>query len=373
MKILETGIHKKWDKRSLSISLLLLFLVFISACNGQENNSLRKVSATDTTINDKQHSKISWVDPLFYIDGQLCAWVRNIHQDKKGNLWLATNHYGIMYYDGDSLQYFDEKDGLGLGRVTGIVEDQEGNIWIGTAGGLTKYNGQTFSNFSKKDGLTNDEIWDVIIDRKGLFWIGTMEGIFQFDGETFTTFPIPKAEVKDTNTILSYNRITCLLEDKNGTIWIGTDGFGICRFDGQAFTHFTKKDGLCDNNVSDLLEDSMGNIWIGTMYGGVSRYDRQSFTNFTQLGMVEGIEVGGLYEDKSGNIWFAAEHSGVYRYEAGNEDSFTNFHKKNGLNSSGILSIFEDREGRFWLGGWGGLFRYDGHTFKSVTKDGTWK
>ncbi|MCB0535322.1 MAG: hypothetical protein KDD14_24155, partial [Saprospiraceae bacterium] len=69
------------------------------------------------------------------------------------------------------------------------------------------------------------------------------------------------------------------------------------------------------------------------------------------------------------NIWFAAENHGVYRYDGA---SFTNFNTTDGLNTNGVLCIFEDQQGRFWLGGWGGLFRFDGTSFFSVTKDGPW-
>jgi ligand-binding sensor domain-containing protein len=51
-----------------------------------------------------------------------------------------------MRYDGDTLQYFDEKDGLEGGRITGILEDKEGNVWFGSCGGLTKYDGKSFTN-----------------------------------------------------------------------------------------------------------------------------------------------------------------------------------------------------------------------------------
>ncbi|NND34131.1 MAG: regulator, partial [Saprospiraceae bacterium] len=104
----------------------------------------------------------------------------------------------------------------------------------------------------------------------------------------------------------------------------------------------------------------------------------ESFTNFTANGTISGAEVWSIYEDESGNIWFPAENSGVYRYNAGSgyedehPDAFTNFDAADGLNTNGIQSIFRDKEGRFWFGGWGGLFRYDGKSFYSVTKTGPW-
>jgi ligand-binding sensor domain-containing protein len=342
-----------------------------------EPNRLPDDTSMKVNETSKQNADVPWVDPLFYIDGQLCQHVRKIFQDTKGNIWFGTNVYDLMRYNGETLEHFDENDGIGGGRITGIVEDAEGNVWFGTYKGLTKYDlsaeqagGKSFTNFNENNGLLNNEIWSLIIDSKGGFWIGTNEGVCHFDGKEFTTFPIPKARVQDTTTIYAYDRITCIMEESNGTIWFGTDGFGICKYDGENFSQVTIENGLPDNNISDIMEDSKGNIWIGTVFGGLSRYDSKTFSNFTEDGIISGIEVGGLFEDKTGNIWFAAENHGVYRYDG---KSFTNFTEEDGLNTNGILSIFEDREGRFWFGGWGGLFRYDGKSFFSVTKNGPWE
>jgi ligand-binding sensor domain-containing protein len=339
---------------------LLLPFLFATACNGQE---------------EAQAPRHTQVDPLFYLEGQLCQHLRRIHQDRHGNLWMGTNIYGLMRYDGDTLVYFTEKDGLGRGRITGIVEDAAGNLWIGTASGLSKYDGTSFTNFTKKDGLVDDEIWSLIIDRSGTFWIGTMNGASRLDGKEFTTFPIPKAEVKDADPMLSANRVSAIMEDKKGNIWFGLDGYGISIYNGGSFSHLTKESGLPDNNITHILEDKNGDIWISSMSGGISRYDGKAFTNFTQQGVIEGEEVWSVYEDEKGDIWFPAENAGVYRYDG---ETFANFNAAQGLQTNAIQCIFEDRQGRFWLGGWGGLFRYDpaagpsGKTFFSVAKDGPW-
>ncbi|NNJ82400.1 MAG: hypothetical protein HKP11_09415 [Flavobacteriaceae bacterium] len=394
----------------IHIYLLLFLFIFIAACNGQDKKNKSEETSVgsdtitkDTTSKVIRNSTLDYENPfnpptindsLFFIEGQLCQHLRKIFQDSRGNLWFGTNVYGLMRYDGKKLEYFSKKDGLGGGRITGIIEDNAGNLWIGTYSGLTKFDGETFTNFSKQDGLLNTEIWSLLLDSKGMFWIGTTEGVFRFDGEKFTPFSIPKADVKDAITVYSFNRVSNMMEDKNGLIWFGTDGYGICKYDpsvalkqsGNSFTHLTKEDGLPGNNISGILEDKNGNIWIGTMFGGVSKFDGKTFTNFTQNGVVSGIEVGGFFEDSGGNIWFAAENEGVYRYDPMASTrttgvSFTKFNSKNGLQSKGVLCIYEDKQGRFWLGGWGGLFRYnpsaalraDGNLFFSVTRDGPWK
>ncbi len=311
----------------------------------------------------------NYKDPLLYIDGQLCQHLRKIFQDNKGDLWFGTNVYGLMHYNGKTLEYFNRKNGHNYSRITGFVQDKEGNLWFSSYQGLTKYDGLSFTDFTKNEGLPNDELWSLTIAKDGTFLLGTSSGACRFDGQNFSPFPLPRAVVKDPNTILDENRIVSIVEDKSGNLWFGTDGFGICKYDGVHFTNYTTEDGLCDNVIHELMVDSKGRIWIGTFFGGVSMYDGDTFTNFTQSGLVQGEEVSGFYEDRNGRIWFAVENNGVYCYDG---TSFTNYNEKDGLNTNGILSIFEDREHRFWFGGWGGLFRFDGTAFTPVTKDGPW-
>jgi len=354
-------------RKQVLVMVALLVSTLVLSCQYQEPTHPRRtvVSSGSSVAADTSPAR---VDPLFQFEGQLCAWVRNIFQDSRGDLWFGTNHYGIMRYDGDTLLYFDEDDGVGAGRITEITEDTNGVVWIGTYGGLTKYDGTHFTTIMPQHDSISADIWSVEIDRTGQMWLGTIGGVVQFDGlETFTPFPLPGTSVADTATILDYNRITAILEDQRGHLWFGTDGFGLCRYDGDSFQYFTTKNGLPGNVIYDLLVDREGNLWVGTMYGGISRYDGQTFTNFTQTGQVDGEEAGGLFQDTNGDIWFAAEHNGVYRYDG---KAFTHFDE--GAKTGGILAIMQDRENRFWMGGWGGLFRFDGASLEVVTRKGPW-
>ncbi len=361
------GSNKVSFQEIKSIYLALILSVFITSCNEQVKTSPDAVNTNQSKTN--LILQPTYQDPLFFIDGQLCQHLRKIFQDSKGNLWLGTNNYEIMRYDGNTLKYFTEVDGLNNGRITGIVEDTVGNIWFGTYKGLAKFDGKSFTTYTKKDGLLNDEIWSLIIDKKGVFWIGTNKGVSRFDGNEFTSISIPKAQLEEVNTIYSPDRITGIAEDKEGNLWFGTDGFGICKYDGKTFTNFTMENGLCDNTIHELMVDSKGNLWIGTYWGGVCKYDGKKFTNFTKDGVISGVEVSAFFEDSNGDIWFAAENNGVYRYDG---KSFTNLYKEEGLITNGILSIYKDKESRFWFGGWGGLFRYDGKSFFNVTIEGPW-
>lgn len=348
-------------KIQVAIVLILFFSVLSTSCRSQIQTNESEVILPMRSVQK---------DPLFFIEGQLCQHLRRITQDKNGHLWFGTNVYGLMCYNSDKLLYYNRNGGHDYGRITGFVHDKDSSMWFTSYQGLTRYDGHTFTNFTEEHGLRTNESWCLAIDRKGLFWIGTNDGVSCFNGSRFTDFMIPKALVIEPNTLFAEDRIVSIVEDKQGNLWFGTDGFGLVRFDGTSFTHYTTENGLCDNAIHELMIDSKGNIWIGTFFGGVSMFDGKTFTNFTANGVITGEEVCGFFQDKKGNIWFAAENHGVYCY---NGTSFVNYREKDGLITNGILSIFEDREGRFWFGGWGGLFRFDEGSFIPVAAQGPWE
>ena len=339
----------------------------VLSCRGQVETKLK--NKQDKTLTDKSSEVQKWKDPLFFHEGQLCQHLREIFQDSRGHLWFGTNVYDLMMYNGDTLKYITEKDGFSGGRVTAITEDEKGDIWVATSSGLNKYDGQSFTIYTEKNGLSNSEIWSFLIGSNGVMWIGTNEGLSRFDGQNFENISVPKPQVSKPNTIYSADRITGIVEDKKGKLWLGTDGYGIAKYDGQSFTSYTTDDGLVDNTIADLMMDSGGELWIATFWGGLSSYDGEKFTNYTKNGEITGVEISALYEENNGDIWIGVENNGLYNY---NGKVFSHVTEKSPLNAS-ILSIYKDRENRFWFGGWGGLFRYDNDAFIPITKMGPWE
>ena len=76
-----------------------------------------------------------------------------------------------------------------------------------------------------------------------------------------------------------------------------------------------------------------------------------------------------IYEDQLGDVWFSSEGFGVYRYDGTN---FTNYGEAQGLGVPAVQTIFQDRQGRLWVGGGGGLYRLEGESFINVKKEGPW-
>lgn len=358
-----------------SKSCFLLLLIAIScSCNSHG------ITAPPQTEKDATATQKTIIE-----DAQIGKYVVTIFEDSQGVLWFGTMGKGVARYDGYILRYFTTSDGLGGNAVSSMIEDNEGNIWFGTHSGLSKYNGKTFTNFTEKDGLCHSRISNLLIDSKGNFWVGTWGGVCLFDGNAFTSFPIPNPEVETIINEDTKNWITQIMEDKQGNIWFGRDGFGACIYDGNTFKHITKKDGLYSNNVQAIVEDNSGNIWFGTRVaekddpdpsnrfgpGGLTKYDGNNFIQFPNMEGLSKNDVYTLYCDKEANIWISTIESGVYKYD-GKEFSNIKVNDFESEPSKAVQSILKDRKGNIWFGCSGGLFRLHSTGVVNVTVNGPW-
>ncbi len=96
-------------------------------------------------------------------------------------------------------------------------------------------------------------------------------------------------------------KIECLREDRQGRLWIGTHDRGVCCYDGQQFSGYTRQDGLTGNSVYSILEDEEGEVWFGTDQG-LTRYDGHAFQKIE-----EGCSytfLWGSCKDAQGHLWF---------------------------------------------------------------------
>ena len=303
-------------------------------------------------------------------------------EDRDGNLWFSTVLEGLIRFDGEEFVAFTKEDGLGSDMLRGIVEDDEGVLWIGTSGGLTTYDGDTFTTLTNYEPIKVTQGWfehgnhrdlsGVMIDSRGGVWITTADGVFRFDGEMFSRFEMPVIAV-DQRWIYTPRKVSCVYEDQGGDLWFGTDGAGSVRWDGKTMVVYTMKThGLASDNVSKIFQDSRGEYWFGTANGGVSHFDGDIFT--THLRSKEYSQHSGwgryfaIHEDRQGNVWFGAayEGGGVYRYDG---VSFEYLSTNEGLGLGGVPSIREDKDGNLWFGTTAGVYHYDGERFVNFTRN----
>ena len=350
---------------SSSIYLLVSILSFVSSCGGQAPSN----SENNTVTNKLPDSANS----------QIGAYVVEIFQDSKGNIWFGTLEKGVAKFDGNNLSYLTTKDGLPSNRITNVIEDHSGNLWFATGAGISKFDGKVFMNYSEKDGLCSDLISNLMIDSKGNFWVGTWNGVCKFDGTSFENFPIPYPKIETKVNPDTKDWITAISEDKKGNIWFGRDNYGACTFNGNSFVHFTTKEGLNSNNVQSIVEDEKGDIWIGTRVaekdnadpdkrfgkGGLNKYDGHKFVHFPEIKGLSESDVYSIYEDNSNGLWISTTSNGIYNYT---DNGFVNYHVP-----AATMAFLKDLKGDLWLGCAGGLYKMEEEReVKNVTTNGPW-
>lgn len=122
------------------------------------------------------------------------------------------------------------EEGLAQSQIRAITQDNNGYLWIGTLGGLSRFDGFQFKNYSTNDGLLDNQINSIFNDSKGNLWFGTNGGVNCFNGNTFKTF-VFKDDLKE-NSVLS------IAEDRQGRLWFATDGGGLAYLEGEELKYF---------------------------------------------------------------------------------------------------------------------------------------
>jgi ligand-binding sensor domain-containing protein/two-component sensor histidine kinase len=168
----------------------------------------------------------------------------------------------------------------------------------------------------------------------------------------------------DANSGLSYSYITCMLQDRQGYLWFGTDGYGLCKYDGVYITTYTQKEGLVNNSITVLEQDNKGNLWIATKEG-LSVFDGQRFLQFTETEGLPGNSIYQMKRDKQGNIWLSSLRGGISKFDG---NSITHYFENEGFPSNAAIYFFEDSKGNLWFGSETGLSVLKGDRLFSFNK-----
>ena len=107
---------------------------------------------------------------------------------------------------------YNVEDGLGQSQDNAICQDNDGNIWIATFGGLSRFDGTKFINFTIADGLPDNYISSLLFAKDGSLWCGSANGLCRYDGNKFVNFNFSSDPEK--------NIINEIAEDSEGMIWV---------------------------------------------------------------------------------------------------------------------------------------------------------
>jgi streptogramin lyase len=316
-----------------------------------------------------------------------------VTEDSLGRLWIGTENGGLSLFDpatGCFYQYLTnpaDPASLCFNTVYAITTDRDRNVWLATFAGVERVKNDKFthvrSDFLSRNSLGSNNILSFCEDHLGTLWIGTDgEGLDRYDPKT-GTFTHYKHDPGNPRSISS-NAVTYLKEDRQGHLWIGTWGGGLNRFDRAtgAFTRFRTDPedprSIGNDNIVHIYEDSRDNLWVG-IGSGIELLDRRTgtFAHYNQLfpNTLLASYPGDILEDRSGTLWIGT-YDGLCVLDRDRRTvrPFRHDDKdKTTLSSNVINTLFEDSRGNLWVGTTGGLNRMDRRrgTFRAFgVKDG---
>ena len=190
------------------------------------------------------------------------------------------------------------------------------------------------------DGLPQNSVFAIAQTRDGYLWVGTKEGLARFDGVRFAALD------EDAPAELKQGWITALCAAGDGSLWIGCDGYGLARLKDGKFTRFSEADGLLSNQIRCLLEGRDGALWIGSE-SGLTRCRDGQFKNFTEKNNLAANSVRGLCLDRHGDLRIATMR-GLCRLDK--EDTISTINIKLGRPENSLKFVCKDHEGRLWAG-----------------------
>ncbi|MGA3135459.1 MAG: two-component regulator propeller domain-containing protein [Terracidiphilus sp.] len=340
--------------------------------------------------------------------------VQALVQTRDGFVWLGTE-VGLVRFDGNGFTVFDRNSSPALpgNDVRCLLETRDGALWIGTSEGLARWKDGVVTAFTTKDGLPGNGILAVVENGDGALWTSTDGGWARLVGDRFVVgadkslseselnpFAASladgrkafgnktKVEIEPGNSAsiltvgkeLPGSRIQALFADREGSLWIGTNG-GLARFAEGKLEKLPVTDLLATASVLALMEDREGNIWVGTETGGLHILRDQRFRT---IGAREGLSSDAtttVVEDGTGTLWVGTSGGGlnaisrlgsatveashpshkdkdVARVGHPTENgAIKNYSVRNGLASDVILSLAAAPNGDLWVGTPDGLNR----------------
>lgn len=350
------------------------------------------------------------------------GYIGSIREDDAGRLWVSCTQDSFNLFDPKTAtfqRYLFDLNNFPWVSFSAIEKDnqQPNTFWIGgSKGSLIQFN--TESKKFKVFSLEKHISWlflDVCQLRNGALWLGGHQGIWYFDKKKQQILPL---ETWPSLRALSDLKVTNILEDSRGTIWIGTTAAGLFELNpatGNLIQHLHDPDNpksLISNDISILFEDRSGIVWVGTREGlnfiarENSPFKQFRLTPHKPTSRQPRININAIHEDKDGLLWVGTEFYGLYKInrktaiseyltippyqhenfaytfcETQNGDLWMGMNgqgpihydkKKNafrriehdpstpiGTGNNYVKAILEDRNGKLWMATFGGLTRFD--------------
>lgn len=335
--------------------------------------------------------------------------VSAVFEDSRHGIWIGTWTGGLYHRteEGTWTNLRERHGGLSSDFVRCFCEDDQGDLWIGTSGGLDcmDHDKGTFTHYTVGNepyGLTHESVWCMQKDRQGTIWAGTYFGGVNYFNPGYAVYTVFRNADKEEEG-LSSPIVGNMLEDKRGNIWICTEGGGLDMLDKETgkfkwYMHDSSTNSISHNNVKAIWYDAESDqLWLGLHLGGLNRFDIKSghfaayrsgdrlsissdivrdilpYGDSLVVATQDGVclfskatgkcrqlfrdreegriirTVSDLEFDRNGRLWMAVMGQGVFAYDF-KTDSLIHYPcEEGGVSNTNVNTIFCDRKNRMWF------------------------
>ena len=250
---------------------------------------------------------------------------------------------------------YDTKTSDICGNNVSALATDGGGAWVGTFNGLCRLKGTGWMDYAMfNEKLKDQSINCLMVDKKGTLWVGTDDfGVVEFDGTNWT-------EHDDVTRRLKMKFVKEMVVDHDGVMWIGVTLGGLISYDGDEWEKYTPDDcALLSDFILDLAVDRANRKWV-TTNAGVSIYNGSRWLSYTteNSGLPDNI-VPAIAIDKKNVKWFGTLN-GLARYDG---EKWQVWNSQNSpLPADQVNDIVIDAEGLLWIGTSGGAAVFDGES-----------
>ena len=327
-------------------------------------------------------------------------FIKSIYTDSSGAQWLGLARgevFRLDRYASTVINYVNDPrndNSLTSSEVLSMVEDELGNFWVGTRGGLNYINRHTgdITRYTHSDDvrgiLPSPAVSSLILQHGNILWVGTPWGgltRLNTDTKAFKQYNVEEGNPHS----LANREVWSMHLDEQGIIWVGTHSGYLHRYrpetDDFIRYYFAAAGGSSAGRAVSIDEDSAGNLWISGDFGlyrfpKANRQPGAEQRNMAELFEYIGAEENALglrletpvarhvFEDANKDLWVATGGIGVVRWRPSDGSSQT-YTEADGLISNSATAITQDVEGHIWVSTEAGISRLNlnTNTYKNFT------
>lgn len=239
---------------------------------------------------------------------------QDIRQDALGNLYLASKNQGVYLLRAGS-NAFTRISNIGNLPIDNIYISRNNKLYIGCDGlGIYVYDPQTgFLQdnplFSRLVNLAKSKITSIIEDNQGNIWVSMLQkGVFM-QRNIQNDFNYMGFRLGNRN-VIGENCVTSLSINQGNQVWVGTDKDGLYLF--NIATRSVEGHFLNQSTVLTLCKDQQGRTWVGTYTDGLGYMDAAGSFHPVDLGISKSVGILDIKQDPQGNIWIATMGKGLF-------------------------------------------------------------